>query len=127
MGDLLCNAGVIGRFALDFVVTRASDDVPWETYAIEINLRKDGTTHLFLTLQFLTGGSYDLEGATFLTPNGHKKFLVASDHLESPRLRGYRPDDLFDVVVRRGTSVRCARPASSSTCSVPWAARGGSA
>ncbi len=102
VGDLLRDAGVIGRFALDFVVTRASDSAPWETYAIEINLRKGGTTHPFLTLQFLTGGTYDPDRATFATPNGRKKFLVASDHVESPLYRGFTPDDLFDVVVRRG-------------------------
>jgi hypothetical protein len=102
VGDLLRDAGVIGRFALDFVVTRDQDSTSWQTYAIEINLRKGGTTHPFLTLQFLTGGHYDPDSATFLAPNGHKKFLVASDHLESPRYRGYTPDDLFDLVVRRG-------------------------
>ena len=102
VADLLRDAGVIGRFALDFVVTRASESVPWETYAIEINLRKGGTTHPFLTLQFLTGGTYDPESAIFATPNGRKKFLVATDHLESPRYRGFTPDDLFDLVVRRG-------------------------
>jgi PGM1 C-terminal domain len=102
VGDLLRDAGVIGRFALDFVVTRAQNSASWQTYAIEINLRKGGTTHPFLTLQFLTGGQYDPESATFVAPNGHKKFLVASDHLESPRYRGYTPDDLFDLAVRRG-------------------------
>jgi hypothetical protein len=102
VGDLLRDAGVIGRFALDFVVTRAQESASWQTYAIEINLRKGGTTHPFLTLQFLTGGQYDPESATFVAPNGHKKFLVASDHLESPRYRGYTPDDLFDLAVRRG-------------------------
>jgi hypothetical protein len=102
VGDLLRDAGVIGRFALDFVVTRESDSASWDTYAIEINLRKGGTTHPFLTLQFLTGGTYDPESATFATPNGRRKFLVASDHVDSPRYRGFTPDDLFDLVVRRG-------------------------
>ncbi len=102
VGDLLRDAGVIGRFALDFVVTRDHGTASWQTYAIEINLRKGGTTHPFLTLQFLTGGQYEAESATFIAPNGHKKFLVASDHLESPRYRGYTTDDLFDLAVRRG-------------------------
>jgi hypothetical protein len=102
VGDLLRDAGVVGRFALDFVVTREDNSAPWETYAIEINLRKGGTTHPFLTLQFLTGGAYDPESASFATPTGRKKFLVASDHVESPRYRGFTPDDLFDIVVRRG-------------------------
>lgn len=102
VGELLRDAGVIGRFAIDFVVTRAHNTDRWETYAIEINLRKGGTTHPFLTLQFLTGGVYDTENATFIAPNGTRKFLVASDHLESSRYRGFTPDDLFDLVVRRG-------------------------
>ncbi len=102
VAELLRDAGVIGRFALDFVVTRANDTSSWETYAIEINLRKGGTTHPFLTLQFLTGGVYDPDAATFTSSNGRQKFLVASDHVESPRYRGFTPDDLFDLVVRRG-------------------------
>ena len=61
VGDLLRDVGVIGRFAIDFVVTREQEGGPWNTYAIEVNLRKGGTTHPFLTLQFLTGGNYDPE------------------------------------------------------------------
>src|SRR5216117_3740244 len=53
VGRRLAKEGVIGRFALDFVVVRAKNG-KWEPYAIEINLRKGGTTHPFLTLQFLT-------------------------------------------------------------------------
>jgi len=102
VGQLLRDAGVIGRFAIDFVVTRAHGAARWQTYAIEINLRKGGTTHPFLTLQFLTGGIYDPERAAFIAPNGNKKFLVASDHVESPKYKGFTPDDLFDLVVRRG-------------------------
>ena len=99
VGRRLAKEGVIGRFALDFVVVR-SKDKKWEPYAIEINLRKGGTTHPFLTLQFLTDGAYDAETAIFTAPNGQQKFFVASDHVESPRYRTLTPDDLFDIVVR---------------------------
>ncbi len=102
VGALLCQAGVIGRFALDFVATRATATAPWELFAIEVNLRKGGTTHPFLTLQFLTGGNYDWEKGVFTAPNGQRKFLVASDHISSPKYRGFTPEDLFDLVVRRG-------------------------
>jgi len=95
----LAKEGVIGRFALDFVVVRSNGK--WEPYAIEINLRKGGTTHPFLTLQFLTDGKYDPDTATFTAPNGQQKFFVASDHVESPAYRTLTPDDLFDIVVRR--------------------------
>ena len=98
VGRRLAKEGVIGRFALDFVVVRSNGK--WDPYAIEINLRKGGTTHPFLTLQFLTDGTYDPDTAIFTAPNGRQKFFVASDHVESPRYRTLTPDDLFDIVVR---------------------------
>jgi len=99
VGRRLAKEGVIGRFALDFVVVRAKNG-KWEPYAIEINLRKGGTTHPFLTLQFLTDGIYNPQTGIFTAPNGQEKFFVASDHVESPRYRTLTPDDLFDIVVR---------------------------
>jgi len=99
VGKRLAQEGVIGRFALDFVVVRAKNG-KWEPYAIEINLRKGGTTHPFLTLQFLTDGTYNPETGIFTAPNGQQKFFVASDHVESARYRTLTPDDLFDIVVR---------------------------
>jgi hypothetical protein len=99
VGTRLAKEGVIGRFALDFVVVRSKNG-KWDPYAIEINLRKGGTTHPFLTLQFLTDGTYNPDTGIFTAPNGQQKFFVASDHVESPRYRTLTPDDLFDVVVR---------------------------
>jgi hypothetical protein len=99
IGKRLAKEGVIGRFALDFVVVRDKNE-KWDPYAIEINLRKGGTTHPFLTLQFLTDGTYNPETGIFTAPNGQQKFFVASDHVESPRYRTLTPDDLFDIVVR---------------------------
>src|SRR5438128_7503545 len=101
VGNRLAKEGVIGRFALDFVVVRSKNG-KWDAYAIEINLRKGGTTHPFLTLQYITDGTYDPETAIFTAPNGRQKFFVASDHVESPLYRTLTPDDLFDIVVRNG-------------------------
>jgi len=81
----------------------------WTPYAIEINLRKGGTTHPFLTLQFLTDGRYNPATGLFLTPAGREKHLVATDHLESPLLRGLSMDDLFDIVARYGLHYDQAR------------------
>jgi hypothetical protein len=99
IGAALANEGVLGRFAVDFVVVRDPAG-RWTPYAIEINLRKGGTTHPFLTLQFLTDGRYDARTALFTAPSGREKHLVATDHLESPLLRGLTLDELFDVAVR---------------------------
>ncbi len=101
IGRRLAREGVLGRFAVDFVVAR---DVRrgWEPYAIEINLRKGGTTHPFLTLQFLTDGRYDPQSGVFTTALGRPKCFVASDHVANERYRALAPDDLFDVVTRHG-------------------------
>jgi hypothetical protein len=101
VGRRIMREGVLGRFALDFVAVKNDRD-EWECYAIEINLRKGGTTHPFLTLQFLTDGRYDSEGGVFLTPRGEAKFFVASDHVESPAYRRFTHEDLFDLAARHG-------------------------
>jgi hypothetical protein len=108
IGRRLAKEGVIGRFAIDFVVVRDSSGA-WTPYAIELNLRKGGTTHPFLTLQFLTDGRYKPETALFMTPFGREKYLVATDHLESPALCRLSLDDLFDIVARHGLHFDQAR------------------
>jgi len=108
IGRHLAALGVIGRFAVDFVTVR-DDAGDWTPYAIEVNLRKGGTTHPFLTLQFLTDGSYDGERGLFTTPAGVVKHLVATDHLEDDRLRALTVEDLFDVVVVNGLHYDAAR------------------
>jgi hypothetical protein len=100
VGRVLADKGVLGRFALDFVVVRQGER--WQTHAIEINLRRGGTTHPFLTLQFLTDGVYVHEEGRFVTPSGAERHLVATDHLEDETLRGMGVDDLFDLVARAG-------------------------
>ena len=101
VGRRLMHEGVLGRFAIDFVTVR-NERNEWEIYAIEINLRKGGTTHPFLTLQFLTDGTYDADRAVFTTPRGEPKYFVATDHLQSPAYRVFTHDDLFDLVARHG-------------------------
>ncbi|HEX3145013.1 MAG TPA: peptide ligase PGM1-related protein [Pyrinomonadaceae bacterium] len=98
VGARLAREGVVGRFAIDFVTVREQNE--WKAYAIEINLRKGGTTHPFLTLQFLTDGAYDADHGVFRTALGHEKCFVASDHQDSPLYRVFTPDDLFDIVAR---------------------------
>ena len=108
VAERLAELGVLGRFAIDFVVAQ-DEDGEWSSYAIELNLRKGGTTHPFLTLQFLSEGSYDAEQGAFITPGGDRKHLVATDHLESPALRTLREEDVFDIMVRHGLHFDQAR------------------
>ena len=97
VADVLRRRGVVGRFGVDFVSVRT--DQGWEHYAIEINLRKGGTTHPYMMLQFLTDGYYDPESGLHLTPAGQPRFYYASDNLKNPIYRGLTPDDLIQIAV----------------------------
>ena len=99
VGELLAEKGAIGRFAVDFLSVPEGDG--WRHLAIEINLRKGGTTHPFLVLQFLTDGHYDDETGLFYAPSGEARYYYASDNVRSERLRGLTPLDLIDVAVEK--------------------------
>jgi len=98
IGQVLSAHGVVSRFGVDFLVHRDSADAPWKTTALEINLRMGGTTHPYLALQFLTGGSLDPSTGLFLSPSGQAKYYKATDNLYSPRYRGLLPEDLVDLL-----------------------------
>jgi hypothetical protein len=100
VGERLVERGVIGRFAIDYVVVRRSDG-SWDDYAIELNLRKGGTTHPFLTLQFLTDGEYDEDRAVFIAPDGTEKHYVANDHVAVAGLEALTPQDLLELALLR--------------------------
>jgi hypothetical protein len=112
VGDLLAARGVIGRFALDFVVGRSGAG-PWSPSAIEINLRKGGTTHPFLTLQFLTDGTYDAATGLFTAPGGKHKYYVASDHVAAPGMQALVPHDVLDLALMQGLHFDQARQVGS--------------
>ncbi|HEY6928989.1 MAG TPA: peptide ligase PGM1-related protein [Thermoanaerobaculia bacterium] len=97
IGEILAARGVVSRFGVDFLALRRTSEGPWELFALEINLRIGGTTHPFLALQFLTGGSLDNETGHFHSPSGRPKFYRATDNLRSERLRGLCPEDLIDI------------------------------
>lgn len=97
VAQALASKGVIGRFATDFVSVKEDDQ--WKHYAIEVNLRKGGTTHPFLTLRFLTDGSYDTENGLFYSQSGRPKYYYASDSVQSDNYKGLGPSDLVDIAV----------------------------
>jgi hypothetical protein len=104
--EALARKGVLGRFGIDFVSIKENEI--WRHVAIEINLRKGGTTHPFQMLQFLTDGHYDTQTGLFLTPSGMPRCYYASDNLESPNYRGLTPDDLIDITLLNGLQFNAA-------------------
>ena len=99
IGEVLSNKGVIGRFGIDFLLTR-SDGGEWQSNALEINLRMGGTTPPYHALEFLTSGELSPQTGIFNAPTGQEKFYSATDNLKSPAYRGLLPEDLFDISIR---------------------------
>ncbi len=98
IAQTLIGKGALGRFAIDFI-TIQQEDGSWVHYAIEINLRKGGTTHPFLMLQFLTDGTYNADTGEYITAGGHKRFYFASDNVSNDNYKGLTPDDLIDISI----------------------------
>jgi hypothetical protein len=100
VAEVLRNKGILGRFGIDFISVREGDT--WKHYALEINLRKGGTTHPFLMLQFLTNGHYDANKGIYETPNQQQRFYFASDNLQKDSYKGLTPHDLIEIAMFHG-------------------------
>ena len=97
VAQALQKTGVMGRFAVDFISVKEENG--WKHYAIEINLRKGGTTHPYILLQFLTDGDYDHENGMYLTANRQTRYYFCSDNLRSEKYIGITPPDLIDIAM----------------------------
>jgi hypothetical protein len=98
VSEAMKKKGVLGRFAIDFISVKEKNG--WKHYPIEINLRKGGTTHPFLMLQFLTDGAYNPEEGVYYTSKGHLiRYYFSSDNLKSEKYVGLTPHDLIDIAM----------------------------
>ncbi|HYV91545.1 MAG TPA: peptide ligase PGM1-related protein, partial [Chitinophagales bacterium] len=89
--------GVLGRFSIDFISVKENNT--WKHYAVEINLRKGGTTHPNLLLQGLTIGKYDVEKGIYLTANGQRRYYFSSDNVKNDHYKVLTPPDLMDIAI----------------------------
>jgi hypothetical protein len=100
IGENLAQKGALERYGVDFIaVHQPGQDPDWTLQAIEINLRKGGTTHPFMALKLLTDGEYRPADGLFYTRRGQPKFYRASDNLQKDAYRGLLPSDLMDIIV----------------------------
>lgn len=97
VGRQLAKKGALERYCVDFVAVEQSQG-NWDIQAIEINLRKGGTTHPFMTLKLLTTGRYDLSTGLFYSQQGQSKYYIATDNLQKERYQGLLPNDLMDII-----------------------------
>ncbi|HLO86246.1 MAG TPA: peptide ligase PGM1-related protein [Nostocaceae cyanobacterium] len=97
VGEKLAEKGALERFGVDFIAVE-NEQGSWNIQAIEINLRKGGTTHPFMTLKLLTNGRYELSTGLFYSQQGRPKYYIATDNLQKDRYRGLLPNDLMDII-----------------------------
>jgi hypothetical protein len=96
IAKVLAAEGVIGCFAMDFVV-----GVKGDVFLSEINLRMGGTTHPFLMTRFATRGRYDEGSGELITDLGPRCY-VATDNLKAPEYVGLDPVALIAALKAEG-------------------------
>lgn len=100
VSEVMKRKGVMGRFGVDFLSIKENNE--WKHYAIEINLRKGGTTHPYIMLQFLTNGDYNPDTGKYILPDGNEKCYLFTDNLQNDRFKGLSPSDLMEIAMLNG-------------------------
>ena len=100
VGEVLAAKGAIERYGVDFITVQDPHTKRWDIQAIEINLRKGGTTHPFMTLRLLTNGRLDYDTGNFLSQQNQEKYYIATDNLHKPQYQGLLPNDLMDIIAQ---------------------------
>ncbi len=102
IGRVLAGRGVLGRFSVDFVAVGSGDGGDWDVYALEINLRKGGTTHPYAALRNVAPGRYDPDAGRWVTDDGETRVYAATDNLLDPAWTGLAPKAVIDAVASAG-------------------------
>ncbi|MGV2827126.1 peptide ligase PGM1-related protein [Myxosarcina sp. GI1(2024)] len=101
VGEALAARGAMERYSVDFITVQHPETKEWDIQAIEINLRKGGTTHPFMTLKLLTNGTFDYDTGLFLSQQNQEKHYIATDNLQKQQYCGLLPNDLMDIIAEK--------------------------
>ncbi|MGY1711879.1 peptide ligase PGM1-related protein [Geodermatophilus sp. SYSU D00758] len=99
-GEALARRGARGRYGVDFVATRGPDGP--QLRALEINLRKGGTTHPYAVLRNLVPGRYDVDRGCWTAEDGAVRCYCSTDNLVDPAWTGLPPRGVVDAVTGAG-------------------------
>jgi hypothetical protein len=102
-GHALAARGVLGRISVDFAAT-LDHAGRWSLHALEVNLRKGGTTHPFCALRNLVPGRYDAPTGCWRADDGSVRAYSATDNLVDPGWVGLGPAEVIAAVGREGLS-----------------------
>ncbi len=103
VGRLLADAGAVGWLAVDFVARREGGRA--HLVAVDLNLRKGGTTHSYDALQHLVPGTYDPQSAQWISgEDGSPRSYRSSDAVGRPEWLGMSPTRAIDALAACGLS-----------------------
>jgi hypothetical protein len=100
-GEVLAARGVVGRASIDFAVVQHRTG-EWAVYALEVNLRKGGTTHPYAVLRNLVPGRYDADRACWFAEDGTTRAYSATDNLIDPAWTALSTTQAIEAVERAG-------------------------
>lgn len=93
----LAKKGVIGRFAVDFLAFRNNQKEKFKLFAIEINLRKGGTTHPYELTRSATGALYSRKTG-LLSVGKNNIYYYASDNIRNKKWASKSPKKLIELI-----------------------------
>lgn len=108
IGEQLARLGAVGRFSADFAAS-CDEHGRWELFALEVNLRKGGTTHPYTVLRNLVSGRYDAESGQWLLSDGTARCYCSSDNVVDPDWVGLPPSAVIAALKSNGLQFDYAR------------------
>ena len=101
VGERLAAAGVLGRLSVDFA---AADDGTgsWALSALEVNLRKGGTTPPYAVLRNLVPGGYEEDPGHWRADDGSDRAYWSTDNLVDERWTSLSPSQVIGAVTGAG-------------------------
>jgi len=100
-GAALAALGALGRLSVDFAAARDAGG-RWSVFALEVNLRKGGTTHPYAALRHLAPGRYDGGSGVWVTRDGTSRAYRSTDNLVDPTWLGLPPAAVIAALAERG-------------------------
>jgi hypothetical protein len=98
IGAVLAQAGACGRASVDFAAVRSTEGT-WQVYALEVNLRKGGTTHPYAVLRNLVPGRYDArQGGWVADADQLPRSYACTDNLHDPAWLGLPAASVISAV-----------------------------
>lgn len=101
VGEQLPRGGAVGRLSVDFAAARGGDGT-WRVYALEVNLRKGGTTHPYASLRNHVPGRYDGEAGRWVATDGSARSYRSTDNLVDATWVGLPPATVVEALRARG-------------------------